>query len=337
MEEQRKLMIKLNAINDTGLKIPSLTLGCSGMGNLYHKLSNKEAIEIAETAIKMGWRSFDVAPHYGSSLAEIRLGLALRDLSRDELVLSTKVGRLLEPRREAGLENGEEFYDENPFNRIYDYSYDGIMRSYEDSIKRLGTRRIDILYVHDIGKYAHGTTDKERKYFKDLCYSGFKALEELKRNGQIKAYGIGANETEIMLEAMDYADMDIVLLAQRYNLLEPHKEEFFAKCKKYTITVAAAAVFASGALVKKNINEGHYEYGKITPEVFTKVQQIGKACDKYNVPIGAAALQFPLRQKQVVSVVCGVSSAAQVKKNYEWAQWDISDELWNDLEKIGIY
>ncbi len=329
-------MIKTNIIKSTGTKIPSLTLGCSGMGNLYHRLSNAEAIGIAEDAIKMGWRSFDVAPHYGSSLAELRLGLALRNIERDKIVLSTKVGRLLMPRQEDGLQNGQEFYDENPFNRVYDYSYDGIMRSYEDSIRRLGTRRIDILYVHDIGKYAHGATEEERKCFKTLCDSGFKALEELKKNGQIKAYGIGANETEIMMEAMDYADLDIVLLAQRYNLLEPQKEEFFKKCEKHNVSVSAAAVFASGVLVKKNMTEGHYEYGKITPEVFKRVQEISKICDKYNVPIGAAALQFPLRNKNVVSVVCGVTSTSQVKKNYEWAQWDIPENLWQDLAAIGI-
>jgi len=329
-------MIKINKIKSTGLEVPSLTLGCSGMGNMYHKMTNADAIGIAEGAISMGWRAFDVAPHYGSSLAELRLGLALRNLQRDEFVLSTKVGRLLMPRKEDGLQNGDEFYDENPFNRVYDYSYDGIMRSYEDSIRRLGTRRIDILYVHDIGKYAHGNTPEERKYFKTLCTSGFKALEELKKNGQIKAYGIGANEIEIMMEAMDYADLDVLLVAQRYNLLEPHKKEFFEKCEKRNVSVAAAAVFASGVLVKKTIDEGHYEYGKVTPEIFKRVMEIRHVCDKYNVPIGAAALQFPLRNKNVVSVVCGATSLQQVQSNYTWAQQDIPEELWHDMAAIGI-
>jgi D-threo-aldose 1-dehydrogenase len=329
-------MIKINKIKSTGLEVPSLTLGCSGMGNMYHKMTNADAIGIAEGAISMGWRAFDVAPHYGSSLAELRLGLALRNLQRDEFVLSTKVGRLLMPRKEDGLQNGDEFYDENPFNRVYDYSYDGIMRSYEDSIRRLGTRRIDILYVHDIGKYAHGNTPEERKYFKTLCTSGFKALEELKKNGQIKAYGIGANEIEIMMEAMDYADLDVLLVAQRYNLLEPHKKEFFEKCEKRNVSVAAAAVFASGVLVKKTIDEGHYEYGKVTPEIFKRVTEIRHVCDKYNVPIGAAALQFPLRNKNVVSVVCGATSLQQVQSNYTWAQQDIPEELWHDMAAIGI-
>lgn len=329
-------MITMNKIKSTELEIPSLTLGCSGMGNMYHKMSNAEAIGIAEGAIDMGWRSFDVAPHYGSSLAELRLGLALRNLDRDKFVLSTKVGRLLMPRQEEGLQNGNEFYEENPFNRVYDYSYDGIMRSYEDSIRRMGTRRIDILYVHDIGTYAHGKTAEERKHFKCLCTSGFKALEELKKNKLIKAYGIGANEVDIMMEAMDYADLDILLVAQRYNLLEPDRKAFFEKCEKRNVSVSAAAVFASGVLVKKTIDEGHYEYGKVTPEIFKKVTEIRQVCDRYNIPIGAAALQFPLRNKNVVSVVCGATSLKQVKSNYEWAQLDIPDDLWADLAHMGI-
>ncbi len=329
-------MITMNKIKRVDLKVPSLILGCSGMANMYHRMTNAEAIGIAEGAIELGYRGFDVAPHYGASLAEIRLGLALRSLERDDFVLSTKVGRLLYPRQEEGLQNGNEFYDENPMNRVFDYSYDGIMRSYEDSIRRLGTRRIDILYVHDIGTYAHGKTPEERQHFKTLCDSGFKALEELRKNGQIKAFGIGANEVDIMVEAMDYADMDIMLVAQRYNLLETHHEEFFQKCEQRNVSVAVAAPYASGVLVKKSITEGHYEYGSVPKEIFDRVMEIRKVCDAYDVPIGAAALQYPLRNKNVVAVVCGATSQKQASSNWEWAQTDIPEGLWKALSDIGI-
>lgn len=329
-------MITMNKIKRGDLKVPSLMLGCSGMANMYHNMTNAEAIGIAEDAIELGYRGFDVAPHYGASLAEIRLGLALRNLEREDFVLSTKVGRLLVPRQEPGLQNGNEFYGENPMNRVFDYSYDGIMRSYEDSLRRIGTRRIDILYVHDIGTYAHGKTAEERKHFKILCDSGFKALEELRANGQIKAFGIGANEVDIMEEAMDYTDMDLVLVAQRYNLLETHHESFFAKCEKHNVSVAVAAPYASGVLVKNNISEGHYEYGNVPKEVFNRVMEIHKVCDRYGVPIGAAALQFPLRNPNVVSVVCGATSPKQAKSNWEWAQVEIPEELWKALSEIGI-
>jgi D-threo-aldose 1-dehydrogenase len=250
-----------------GLKIPSLTFGGAGIGNLFQNLTNTEAIEIMERSIKIGWRSFDTAPHYGSSLSEIRMGLSLRSLDRDDFVLSTKVGRILEPRQKSGLEAGETFFNENPFNRVYDYSYDGIMRSYEHPLRRLGTRRIDILFVHDIGTYAHGQTQVERDYFRTLCESGFTALEELKKNGQIKAYGIGTNEQEILMEAIDHTKMDIVLLANRYNLLETDRSEFFAKCKKHNVSVAVAAPFATGVLAATNIAASMYEYGKVPEKI----------------------------------------------------------------------
>lgn len=327
-------MIRDNIIKSVGLKIPSLTFGGAGIGNLFKDLTNSEAIEIVERSIKTGWRSFDTAPHYGSSLSEIRMGLGLRGLDRDKFVLSTKVGRLLEPRQEGGLEAGEIFLNENPFNRIYDYSYDGIMRSYEHSLRRLGTRRIDILFVHDIGTYAHGQTKAERSYFKILCESGFAALEELKRNGQIKAYGIGTNEQEILMEAIDHAKMDIVLLANRYNLLETDRREFFSKCKKYNVSVAIAAPFATGVLAAANIETSMYEYGKVTEKIVKRVKEILDVCQVHRVPMGAAALQFPLRNENVVTVTCGVQSVEQAQQNYAWAQWNIPDLLWKDLVDI---
>jgi D-threo-aldose 1-dehydrogenase len=329
-------MIQYNVIKSVGLKIPSLTFGGAGIGNLFQNLTNTEAIEIVERSIKIGWRSFDTAPHYGSSLSEIRVGLGLRSLDRDDFVLSTKVGRILEPRQESGLEAGEIFFNENPFNRVYDYSYDGIMRSYEHSLRRLGTRRIDILFVHDIGTYAHGQTQVERDYFRTLCESGFTALEELKRNGQIKAYGIGTNEQEILMEAIDHTNMDIVLLANRYNLLETDRSEFFAKCKKHNVSVAVAAPFATGVLVAANFATSMYEYGKVPEKIVKRVIEILDICQGHRVPIGAAALQFPLRNENVVTVTCGVQSVEQAQQNYDWAQWNIPNILWKDLADIEI-
>ncbi len=160
-------MIVMNTIKSTGMKVPSLTFGSASLANLFKELTNVEAMAIVEKAIQVGWRYFDTAPHYGSGLAEIRLGLGLRGLERKDYVLSTKVGRLLASRKQQpGLEAGDFFYHENPFNRAPDYSYAGIMRSYQDSIQRLGTRYIDILYVHDIGSYTYGSTEEERFHLK---------------------------------------------------------------------------------------------------------------------------------------------------------------------------
>ena len=331
-------MIQMNEIKSVGLQVPSLTFGSASLANLFKELSNIEAMQVVDKAIQVGWRYFDSAPHYGSGLAELRLGLGLRGLPRDEYVLSTKVGRLLVSRGHTpGLEAGDFFYQENPFNRQPDYSYSGIMRSYEDSIQRLGARYIDILYVHDIGTYTYGKTDIERFHFKTLCESGFKALEELKANGDIKAFGVGANEEAILMEVMDHASVDIFMFANRYNLLETDHQAFFDKCQRHNVSVAVAAPFATGVLVAPDKNKAIYEYGKVPQPIIDKVERIDAVCRRHGVPIGAAALQFPLRNPNVVTVTCGVQSVEQAVSNYDWANLAIPDALWADLAEMGIY
>jgi len=329
-------VIKMNPIARTGLSIPSLTFGGASLANLFKTLSNREAIDAVEEAIELGWRSFDTAPHYGSGLSELRLGLGLRDLPRDDYVLSTKVGRLLFARQRPGLEAGDFFFDENPFDREYDYSYDGIMRSYEDSLQRLGNRRIDILYAHDVGTYTHGKTDQERTHFRALCSSGFRALEELKASGAIAAFGVGANEEAILMEVLDHAQPDIFMLANRYNLLEPRRDAFFGKFAKHGVSVAIAAPFATGILVTPDKAQALYEYGKAPAAVVEKVKALGNICHQYDVPMGAVALQFPLRNPQVVTVACGIQSAEQAQLNLQWATTGLPDALWAALAPLGI-
>lgn len=210
------------------------------------------------------------------------------------------------------------------------------MRSYENSIQRLGTRYIDILYVHDLGTYTYGNTELERQHFKTFCESGQKALEELKRNGDIKAWGAGANEEAILMEVMDNAVPDILMLANRYNLLETDRQAFFAKCESNNVSVAVAAPFATGVLVAKDKSKALYEYGSAPAQVIEKVNAIEALCAKHAVPIGAAALQFPLRNQNVVTVTCGVQSVEQALTNFAWANWDIPQELWDELASIGI-
>lgn len=330
-------MITMNEIKSVGLSVPSLTFGAASLANLFKELTNAEAIAIVDKAIQVGWRYFDCAPHYGSGLSELRLGLGLRGIERNDYILSTKVGRLLQSRKhQSGLEAGDFFFNENPFDRVADYSYQGIMRSYEDSIQRLGVRYIDILYVHELGTYTYGKTEQERYHFKNFCESGQKALDELKRNGDIKAWGVGANEEDILMEVMDYASPDIFMLANRYNLLETDHQSFFAKCEKNGVSVAVAAPFATGVLVAKDKKLSIYEYGKVPDATLLRVNEIETICQQHDVPIGAAALQFPLRNKNVVTVTCGVQSIEQAEKNYQWANMNIPQSLWDALANIGI-
>ncbi|MCJ2377646.1 aldo/keto reductase [Vibrio sp. ZSDZ34] len=329
--------MKHNTIEKIGLEVPSLTFGGASIANLFLNLSNTQANDTVEAAIKAGFRYFDTAPHYGAGLSELRLGLGLRALSRGEYILSTKVGRLLAP-REEGLEAGEFFHEENPFNRVYDYTYEGIMTSFEHSVQRLGTRYIDLLHVHDLGTYTHGETDAERKHFNDFITSGVFALEELKAKGLIKGYGLGANEEQIFLELFEAGFRpDVVMLANRYNLLEPNREEFFAACRQHQVSVAVAAPFATGVLVagvKKA--SSLYEYGQVPESVVKKVEAIESICKRHSVPIGAVALQFPLRNPSVVTVTCGVATPEQAQMNMQWASMSIPDAVWADLAEIGI-
>lgn len=328
-------MIENREIKSVGLAVPAITFGAASIGNLFKNLSNVEALNTVQKGIDVGWRFFDTAPHYGSGLSERRLGLGLRGLERDQYVLSTKVGRLLVSRRhKPGLDAGDFFYEEGPFDRHYDYSYDGIMRSWEDSIQRMGVRYIDILHVHDLGEYTHSKGADERRHFKDFCDSGVKALEELKAAGEIKAWGMGANEQEIFMEALEHVTPDIFMLANRYNLLETDREQFFDRCREKNISVSIAAPFATGILVSPEATNGLYEYGKAPDEIIAKVKKIDEVCRAYNIPMGAAALQFPLRKDVVVSVTCGVQSIEQAITNYEWASIDIPEAFWNDLAKI---
>ena len=330
-------MTSLRTIKSIGLEVPTITFGGATLGGLFKDLTNEEALSSIRAAIEIGYRYFDTAPHYGCGLSECRLGLGLRDLPRDEYILSTKVGRLLEPRSEPGLDAGDFFFNESPMNRIYDYTYDGIMRSYEHSIQRLGTRRIDILYIHDVGTYTHGNTAIERKYFDDLLTSGVSALQELKAAGLIKGFGLGANEEEIMMELLDHAKPDIFMFANRYNLLEPDKHEFFEKCEKNNVSVAVAAPFATGVLVAGGPKDKSiYEYGKVPENIIRRVDLIEEICNRHETPIGAAAMQFPLRNKNVVTVTCGISSSQQAITNFQWMNTPIPEALWQELSEIGI-
>ena len=330
-------MISKRSISSVNLPVPTLTFGGASIANLFKCLSNQEALATVDKAIETGWRYYDTAPHYGSGLAERRLGLGLRGMERDEFVLSTKVGRLLESRKHTpGLDAGEFFFEEGPFNRRYDYSYDGIMRSWEDSIQRMGTRWIDILHVHDLGTYTHGKTAEERFHFKTFCDSGVKALEELKKAGEIKAWGMGANEEEVFMEAMDHVTPDILMLANRYNLLEPDRNNLFEKCRKNNVSITIAAPFATGILVAPEKVNALYEYGSAPKEIVERVLKIEEICKAHSIPVGAAALQFPLRTDIIVSVTCGVQSPEQAVSNYQWAEMAIPEALWVDLASIGI-
>src|SRR5690606_29679544 len=254
---------------------------------------------------------FDTAPHYGFGRSEHFVGDALR-FRNDEVVLSTKVGRLLRPVRTDADRTVEHSWTQPfPFEIVYDYSYDAIMRSYQASLQRLGLSHIEILLVHDIGTRTHGE-DGNKRYWKQLVDGGYRALTELRASGAIKAIGLGVNEWPVLMDALEIGDWDVFLLANRYTLIEQTPlEPLFSTCLKRGTSVIAAGPFAAGVLAGTAVwgpSDGAYQAPP--PEILDKVARLQEVCAAIDVPLGAAALQFPLAHPVICTVLTGPKSPA---------------------------
>ena len=330
-------MIPKRTITRTGLAISELGFGAASLGNLYRPVGDGEARATLEAALEAGLTYVDTAPRYGHGLSERRVGDLLRD--RRDTVLSTKVGRLLTP--DPNLSGDAERYGFRsalPFEQVYDYSHDGVMRSYEDSLQRLGLARIDILYVHDIGRLTHG--DDHRRTFAQLTKGGgFRALERLRDSGAINAFGLGVNEWEVCLEAMDQVDLDVVLLAGRYTLLEQTAlARFRPACLARRISVVVGGAYNSGILASGVKRDGphYYDYGQAPGDIVERVRRLEAVCDRYDAPLAAAALQFPLAHPAVVSVIPGLGSVARVNQTLALYARKLPADLWRELRSEGL-
>ncbi|KSV73212.1 L-fucose dehydrogenase [Sinorhizobium sp. Sb3] len=301
-------------IGRTGLAVTEFSFGAAGLGGLYRECTRDAAIATLDAAWQSGMRYFDVAPYYGLGLAERRVGDFLRDKPRDEFVLSTKVGRLLHPVPEDKVPDYSYVKPLN-FDVRYDYSYDGIMRSVEFSYARLGLGRIDILYVHDIGGYTHGAA-RNAVYIRQLLEGGLKALEELKSSGAIAAYGLGVNEVPVCLEVMRWADIDCILLAGRYTLLDRSAvAELLPLCEKKQTSLVVGGVFNSGILATGPVEGAHFDYMPATEDIRQKVAAMEAVARGMNVPLAAPAMQFPLSHPMVASVLLGTAKPESLRRN----------------------
>ncbi|WP_170419509.1 aldo/keto reductase [Ruegeria atlantica] len=297
------------------LLLPDIGLGTAAIAGLYKPVPLAAAIETLEEAWQQGIRYFDTAPHYGQGKAERLLGDALRTKPAEDYVISTKVGRLLRPSttRHAEL-NG--FVDPLPFDQSYDYSYDGIMRSFEDSYQRLGLSRIDILYLHDIGMRTHGGANET--YMAQLRDGGFRALERLKASGAIKAFGLGVNEVEICEDILEEIELDLILLAGRYTLLDRSAERSLLKtCLDKRTQLVIGGVFNSGILATGAHEEAHWDYGQAPQHIVDKVRSLSDLCRETNTPLPSAALAFPKTHPAVACTLLGNSQAARIKSNLQ--------------------
>lgn len=280
------MKLEKRQIGATDLHIETLGFGCASLGNLYHPISDGEAKQIIDTAWANGFRYFDTAPHYGQGLSERRLGDALRNHSNN-YTLSSKVGRILKPAGYAKNRHG--FVSPMPFDIQYDYSYSGIMRSFEDSLQRLGLDRIDMLFIHDIGEHTHGA--ENHHLFPQAMNEGYKALAELRADGRVKAIGIGVNEAEVCEAALDYGEWDCFLLAGRYTLLEQAPlKSLLPACQSRNCSVIIGGPYNSGILATgvAGNNRAHYDYGEAPQNVVARVARIEALCNEFSIPLPAA-------------------------------------------------
>ena len=315
----------------TGLRVTTLGLGTATMGGSRIPMTRPDREALVEAAWQAGVRYVDTAPFYGVGAAERAVGDALRDLPRDEWVLSTKVGRLLRP-NPGGGPSPDGRLAPLPFTVKYDYSHDGILRSVEDSFQRLGLARIDILYVHDIGAYQHGAV-AAAAHMQVLRDSGYRALTRLKADGTIGAFGIGVNETAVLLEALSWGDWDAFLLAGRYTLLEQAPlDDLLPLCVQRGTSIVVGGPLNSGLLAGRD----SWNYAPAPPEIAARARAIGTVCARHAVPLPAAALQFPLAHPAVAAVIPGPRSAAEFTTNLALLDHDIPAALWAELKHEGL-
>ncbi|MSU90070.1 aldo/keto reductase [Rhodobacteraceae bacterium 2CG4] len=320
-----------------GVTLTELGFGTAPLGNLYRAISDDEADAILQAAWDAGVRYFDTAPLYGLGLSEARLNRFLRDKPRDEYVLSTKVGRLLRPCPPERRDGIGKWFDVPARQEVYDYTYDGVMRSVEFSLERLGIERIDILYVHDIDVPNQGSRAAANAKVDQLMAGGYHALLSLREQGVIQAFGAGVNEWQVCQQLTERGDFDLFLLAGRYTLLEQEAlESFLPLCERRGIGIVIGGPYNSGILATGPVEGAYYNYEPAPPEIMARVARIQTVCQAHDTPLVAAAFHFPLGHPCVHSVIPGGQSVAQMRQNAEVAQVRVPPELWAALKAEGL-
>ncbi len=324
-------------LGQSSLEVSQLGFGGTVVGDLYTKLPEEQALSTIESAYLSGIRLFDTSPYYGHGLSEHRIGHVLRQHSRDSFILSTKVGRTLKPQEPSQIVSTKLWSNTLPFEAVYDYSYDGVMRQVEDSLQRLATNRIDILHIHNVDIVEFGSQAETDKRFSEAMSGAYRALEQLRAEGTVKAIGCGLDDWEACVRFAEVGDFDCFVLAGRYTLLEQASlDKFLPLCQKRNISILLGGVYNSGILATGGTEDAKYEYDKAPPEILEKVRLMEAICKRYSVPLAAAAIQFPLAHPAISSVVVGVATPEEVKQNIELMNVDIPSELWQELKASGV-
>jgi D-threo-aldose 1-dehydrogenase len=313
------------ALGRGGLRVSALALGTAPLGNLYAPVAEEDAAATVGSALEAGLTYVDTAPHYGLGLAERRLGRLLAGVPRDRFVVSTKVGRLVRPLAPGETADPEGFADSPPARRVWDLSGDGVRRSLEESLERLGLDRVDILLLHD-------PDDHEREAYEQAL----PALIGLRDQGVVTAIGAGMNQAEMLTRFVRDRDIDVVLVAGRYSLLDQRAlAELLPTCAARGTAVVVGGVFNSGLLADPRPG-ATFDYAPAPPELVDRAARLAEVCARHGTPLRAAALAFPFGHPAVTSVLVGARSAAEVQDAVACFEWPVPGELWADLVATGL-
>ena len=313
------------ALGRGGLRVSALALGTAPLGNLFAPVAEEDAAATVGAALEAGLTYVDTAPHYGLGLAERRLGRLLAGVPRDRFVVSTKVGRLVRPLAPGETADPEGFADSPPARRVWDLSGDGVRRSLEESLERLGLDRVDILLLHD-------PDDHEREAYEQA----FPALIELRDQGVVTAIGAGMNQAEMLTRFVRDLDLDLVLVAGRYSLLDQRAlAELLPTCAARGTAVVVGGVFNSGLLADPRPG-ATFDYVPAAPQLVDRALRLAEVCARHGTPLRAAALAFPFGHPAVTSVLVGARSAAEVEDAVACFAWPVPDALWADLVASGL-
>ncbi len=325
------------APSGAAIRFTRLGFGGAPLGNLYKAISERQAQETLDSAWAGGMRYFDTAPLYGLGLSETRINHFLRGKRRTDYVISTKVGRRLvacPPDQRTGI---GKFFATPSRREAYDYSYDGILRSFESSLERLGLDSVDILYAHDVDIFTHGSAEARDARIAELMMGGYRALRRLRDEKAVKAFGAGVNEWQACETLARRGDFDLFLLAGRYTLLEQESlSSFLPLCGKRGIGIVLGGPYNSGILAQGARSGAKFNYSSAPRSILDKVAALERTCRRHGIRLPAAALQFPLFHPQVVSVIPGAAAAREIRANLAFLKQRIPKALWRDLKTQSL-
>ncbi|MFL2542609.1 MAG: aldo/keto reductase [Candidatus Latescibacterota bacterium] len=321
----------------TGVEFSTLGFGGAPLGELFDPVSETQAQDTLQSAWDAGIRYYDTAPFYGYGKSEHRLGQFLRQQERKDFVLSTKVGRVLTATRDLDAFDKGVWVGGLPFDYRFDYSYDGIMRSWEDSLQRLGLNSIDVLLIHDLDSFFHDSEQRFSAHVNQLITSGWRALDELRAQGLVKAVGTGLNRMGALPRLLDAVDLDLSIVAMPYTLLDQEVlDEEFPLCEERDVRIVIGAVFASGILVSGPTEGARYAYDTASPEILEKTRRIQEVCHRHDVPLPAAAMQFLLGHPLVSAIIPGAMEPSHIETNAQWFKHPIPADMWAELKAEGL-